>query len=99
MEKYSEDVLEERYMKDLRLLYPKEDGRRLRGIAHRLSKVKDIIEREELLVMEFGVEPRYERGPDGSIKVREMAHERRRRSEILQRNSVSAQGAGERGRG
>ena len=91
MEGFSQEELEEIYMKDLRFLYPDMDGRKLRGIANRLSKAKDILEREEMIVLEFGVEPRYERGPDGSIKVREMAHERRRRSEILQRNSVSAQ--------
>ena len=78
--------MEDRYMKDLDRLFPEEDGRRLRGIANRLSKIDDVMEREEILVLEFGVEPRYERTPTGVALIR------RERGKDVQGNPIPAQG-------
>ena len=89
---HTQQQLQDRYMQDLNRLFPEEDGRRLRGIANRLAKAADIVEREEILVLEFGVEPRYARTPAGSVEVREMASERGRRGQNLQRDSVPTQG-------
>jgi len=83
--KFFEDV----YMKDLERRFPDEDGRRLRGIARRLSKATDLIEQDDILEDEFGLPRRYERvGTSEQI----VAIRGGKRGEDVQGDSLPTQG-------